>query len=59
MTMPGFAGRLSDDDIATLATFIRQGWSNSAPAVKASDVEAVRKTVSKAEPLTIGGQLSQ
>jgi alcohol dehydrogenase (quinone), cytochrome c subunit len=59
LPMPGFAGRLSDEDVATLATFVRQGWSNSAPAVTAKDVAEVRKSVPKIAPLTVEGQLSQ
>ncbi|PZL88614.1 alcohol dehydrogenase [Pantoea sp. ARC270] len=45
LAMPGFAGRLSDDEVAQLATFIRQGWSNSAPAVSKDQVAKVRKTL--------------
>ncbi|QCR37978.1 cytochrome c [Nissabacter sp. SGAir0207] len=45
LAMPGFANRLSDEEVAQLATFIRQGWSNSAPAVKAEQVEKVRHTL--------------
>lgn len=45
LAMPGFAGRLSDDEVAQLATFIRQGWSNTAPAVSRDQVAEVRKTL--------------
>src|SRR5471032_16480 len=45
LVMPGFAARLSDEEAAQLATFIRQGWSNNAPAVSAKDVSEVRKTL--------------
>lgn len=45
LPMPGFASRLSDEDVAQLATFVRSAWGNSAPAVKASDVRDVRKTL--------------
>ncbi|KQN44360.1 alcohol dehydrogenase [Serratia sp. Leaf50] len=45
LAMPGFAGRLSDDEVAQLSTFIRQGWSNKASAVTADDVDKVRKTL--------------
>lgn len=40
--MQGYADRLSDDEIAALATFLREGWTNKAPAVSAADVKAVR-----------------
>jgi mono/diheme cytochrome c family protein len=43
--MPGFAKRLDDDQVAKLATFIRQGWSNNAPAVTKDQVAEVRKTL--------------
>lgn len=41
--MPGFANRLSDDEVAKLATFIRQGWSNNASAVSEKQVSEVRE----------------
>jgi alcohol dehydrogenase (quinone), cytochrome c subunit len=40
--MPGFAYRLSDVEVAQLATFIRQSWGNHADAVVESDVRKVR-----------------
>ena len=43
LRMPGFGWRLTDEEVATLATFVRQGWSNNAAAVTPSDVAAVRK----------------
>jgi mono/diheme cytochrome c family protein len=42
LPMPGFAGRLSDQEVAALASFIRSGWSNSAPAVTAEQVAKLR-----------------
>lgn len=45
LMMPGFASRLSDDQVAKLATFIRQGWSNNAPAVTKDQVADVRKSL--------------
>ena len=47
LAMPGFGDRLSDQEVAELATFIRQGWSNSASAVSVEDVKAVRETLKK------------
>ncbi|MET0320545.1 MAG: c-type cytochrome [Duganella sp.] len=41
-TMPAFAWRLSDQDVADVATFVRTGWGNRAPAVDASTVKTVR-----------------
>ncbi|MEO2037582.1 MAG: cytochrome c, partial [Martelella sp.] len=43
LEMPAFGDRLSDADIATLATFLRSAWGNSAPAVTEDDVKAVRQ----------------
>jgi mono/diheme cytochrome c family protein len=45
LAMPPFAYRLSDDEVAKLATFVRQGWSNNAPAVTKEQVAEVRKTL--------------
>lgn len=42
LAMPGFGDRLSDEEAAELATFVRQGWSNDANAVSAEDVAAAR-----------------
>nr|WP_310615657.1 cytochrome c [Pantoea cypripedii] len=43
MAMPGFAARLTDEQVAELATFVRSGWSNDAPAVTAKEVQKVRE----------------
>ena len=45
LAMPGFAARLSDDEVALLASFVRQSWGNQAPAVKASQVGRIRALV--------------
>ena len=42
LPMPGFADRISDDEVAQLATFLRQGWSNTAGKVSAEQVRSVR-----------------
>lgn len=41
--MPGFAERLSDREVAEVASLVRRSWGNSAPAVTASQVAKVRK----------------
>ncbi|WP_322045204.1 cytochrome c [Paraburkholderia sp. J67] len=46
LPMSGFADRLDDDEVAQLATFVRGAWSNRAGVVDASEVRAVRATVS-------------
>lgn len=45
--MPYFAWRLDDQEVADLATFIRNRWGNSAPAVTAKQVKALRASIPK------------
>lgn len=46
-------GQLSDEDIATTLTYERSSWGNSAPAVTAAEVAAVREaTKSRTTPWT-------
>lgn len=40
--MPGFAHRLTDQQVATLATYIRQSWGNKGSQVRAVDVQRLR-----------------
>lgn len=42
LRMPGFANRLSDNEAASLASFVRSAWSNASGAVDAAAVAAVR-----------------
>jgi len=42
LRMAGFAWRLTDDEVAALATFVRQGWHNRAGAVSAAEVGPLR-----------------
>jgi mono/diheme cytochrome c family protein len=48
--MPGFAWRMSDEEVAQLLTFIRSSWGNQAPAVKADQVKQLRATLPQASP---------
>jgi mono/diheme cytochrome c family protein len=48
--MPGFAWRLSDEEVAQLLTFVRSSWGNRAPAVDAEQVRKLRATLPKASP---------
>lgn len=41
-SMPGFAARLSDQDVSDILTFVRSSWGNQAAAVEAKDVKALR-----------------
>jgi mono/diheme cytochrome c family protein len=43
MTMPSFAWKLTDQEVADVSTFIRNSWGNRAAAVSVSDVRAARK----------------
>lgn len=42
LPMPGYAGRLSDAEVAALASFLRRGWGNDAPAVTQAEVAKIR-----------------
>ncbi|HTI85310.1 MAG TPA: cytochrome c [Alphaproteobacteria bacterium] len=46
-TMPAYAWKLSDDEIAAVVTYIRNAWGNSASSVSASDVKDVREDIRK------------
>ena len=43
--MPPFANALSDEDIAAVASYIRNAWGNQAPAVRPQDVNRWRGSV--------------
>ncbi|MDN5788226.1 cytochrome c [Pseudorhodobacter sp.] len=49
LRMPGFANRLTDDEVATLANFVRSGWSNSAAPIDADAVAALRDRPAEAD----------
>ena len=51
-SMPSFAWKLSDQEIADVATYVRNSWGNRAPPVDAHQVAAVRSKLSLAKPLT-------
>jgi alcohol dehydrogenase (quinone), cytochrome c subunit len=44
-SMPAFAWRLNDQNVADVINFIRSSWGNSASKTSASDVAAFRKTL--------------
>ena len=48
--MPGFAWRLSNEEVAELLTFIRGSWGNQASSVSASAVAAVRGSLQAQTP---------
>ncbi|MCA7933731.1 cytochrome c [Burkholderia cepacia] len=49
LAMPAFGWRLSDMQVAELATFVRGSWGNRAGTVSASDVAKVRRQVDPAQ----------
>jgi mono/diheme cytochrome c family protein len=42
-SMPPYAAKLSDQQIADVATYIRNAWGNAAPAVTAGQVKSARR----------------
>jgi alcohol dehydrogenase (quinone), cytochrome c subunit len=49
-SMPAFAWRLNDQDVADVVNFIRSSWGNSAPMTSAADVAAFRKALVRSGP---------
>ncbi|WP_244145626.1 cytochrome c [Paraburkholderia tropica] len=47
LPMPGFSARLSDEEVAQLATFVRSGWSNHTGAVSVDQVKSIREKLHK------------
>ena len=45
LTMPSFAWKLSDQEVADVATFIRSSWGNQAAGVVNADVAGMRKAL--------------
>jgi mono/diheme cytochrome c family protein len=43
--MPSFAWKLTNGEVADVATYIRNSWGNTAPAVSAGDVGKLRRKV--------------
>lgn len=46
LSMPAYGWKLNDGQIADVATYVRNAWGNSAPAVTASDVKKLREKYS-------------
>lgn len=47
-TMPAFAWRLSDQEVADVVNFIRTSWGNKGAQIKPADVADVRKEIGRA-----------
>jgi mono/diheme cytochrome c family protein len=45
--MPAFGALLNDDQVAAVATYIRNSWGNAAPAVTAAEVQKMRTMLAK------------
>ena len=50
LSMPSFAWKLDDGQIAAVATYARNSWGNAAPAVTASQVADLRRRLIKTGP---------
>jgi mono/diheme cytochrome c family protein len=50
LSMPGFASRLSDGEVAQLATFVRHSWGNSASVVREDSVKVIRDLIPRNSP---------
>ena len=54
LAMPAMGAALSDDDLASVLTYIRQSWGNKASAVTPEQVKAVRAKVgNRTQPWTV------
>ncbi len=47
LSMPSYGWKLTDAQVAAVATYVRNSWGNSAPAVSAGDVAKLRRKVAK------------
>lgn len=45
LSMPSFKWKLSNEQVAAVASYFRSAWGNTAPAVSASDVQSIRQVV--------------
>lgn len=51
-SMPSFAWKLNDQEVADVATYVRNAWGNRAPPVEAHQVASVRSKLDLVRPLT-------
>ena len=58
-TMPGFAWRLSDQEVADVVSFIRSSWGNGGAPVEASEVADLRTDDMKTTSGDDLGQVTQ
>ncbi|HUD82988.1 MAG TPA: cytochrome c [Candidatus Saccharimonadales bacterium] len=57
LSMAAMGAALSDSDLASVLTYIRNSWGNKAEAVTADDIKQVRAIVSKSPGAMTGDQL--
>jgi mono/diheme cytochrome c family protein len=48
--MPGFAEKMTDDEIADVTTYMRNAWGNRAPIVSAQQVRDLRESLAATNP---------
>jgi mono/diheme cytochrome c family protein len=46
-SMPSYGWKLTDAQVAAVATYVRNSWGNSAPPVSAADVAKLRRKVAR------------
>jgi mono/diheme cytochrome c family protein len=46
-SMPPYASKMSDQDVADVVTYIRNAWGNAAPPVEAGSVQSMRKSLER------------
>ena len=51
ISMPSFAWKLTDQQVADVATFVRNSWGNHAPPVTAQAVTDLRKSLELSQAL--------
>ena len=55
LSMPAFAWKLDDQQVADVATYVRNSWDNRAPPVTAAQAATMRKSLGlEGERLTEG-----
>ena len=50
LTMPPFDWKLTDEQVAAVASYVRASWGNTAPPVSADDVAALREELKQGSP---------
>jgi mono/diheme cytochrome c family protein len=48
--MPAYDWKLTDEEVAAVATYVRNAWGNAAPPVSASDVKKLRAAIKAKSP---------